>query len=73
MAQFSIVDTIKAKPSKAEKFHPIILENAAASLRDEAECLKFDVFTYEDNPEIFVFYEVYTDAERDVERCMLIS
>ena len=46
MAQFSIVVTIKVKPGEAGKFRGIILENAAASLRDEADCHKFDVLNY---------------------------
>ena len=46
----------------ADKFRGIILENAAASLRDEPECHKFDVLNYEDDPETFVFYEVYSNA-----------
>ena len=62
MAQFSIVVTIRVKPGEAGKFRGIILENAAASLRDEADCHRFDVLNYEDDPETFVFYEVYTNA-----------
>ena len=35
MAHFSIVVAIKVKPGEADKFRGIILENAAASLRDD--------------------------------------
>ena len=62
MAQFSILVTIKVKPGEADKFRGIILENAAASLRNGVDCHKFDVLNYEDDPETFVFYEVYTNA-----------
>ena len=62
MTQFSIVVTIKVKPGEAGKFRGIILENAAASLRDEADYHKFDVLNYEEDPETFIFYGVYTNA-----------
>ena len=63
MSQFAIFVTIKLKPGTADAFRPLIEENAAAAVRDEPDCLRFDVLTAEDDPDTFFFYEVYTDAE----------
>ena len=63
MSQFAIFVTIKLKPGTADDFRPLIEENAAAAVRDEEECLRFDVLRAEDDPDTFFFYEVYTSAE----------
>ena len=63
MGQFAIFVTIKLKPKNAAAFRPLILENAAASVREEKNCLQFQVITDEINPDVFYFYEVYTNAE----------
>ena len=41
----------------------LILENAAASLRDEAGCLRFDVLEEPSDPCRFVLYEIYRNPE----------
>ncbi len=63
MSQFAIFVTIKLKPGTADAFRPLIEENAEAAVRDEADCLQFQVMTAEDDPETYFFYEVYTGAE----------
>jgi len=45
----------------AEAFRGHILKNAEASVREEADCHQFQVMSTLDDPETFVFYEVYTD------------
>ncbi len=62
MSQFAIFVTIKLKPGTADDFRPLIEENAEAAVRDEVDCLQFQVMTAEDDPETYFFYEVYTDA-----------
>ena len=62
MSQFAIFVTIKLKPGTADDFRQLILENAEAAVRDEPACQQFQVLTDESDPEIFFFYEVYTDA-----------
>ena len=62
MTRFAIVVTIKLHPGKAEEFKPHILANATAAVRDEPECHLFHVMQSEDDPDTFLFYEVYTDA-----------
>ncbi len=62
MSRFAIFVTIKLKPGMGEKFRPLILENAAAALRDEPDCHHFDVLTDESDPDCYFFYEVYSNA-----------
>lgn len=51
-------------PEQAEAFRRLILENAAASLRDEPGCRQFDVVEPEGAAgERIILYEVYDDAE----------
>ncbi len=61
MSHLAIVVTLKLKPGTADDFRPLILENAAASRRDEPGCRRFDVMVAEDDGETFVFYEEYSD------------
>ena len=50
-------------PGKEPEFRRLVLENAAASLRDEPGCSRFDVLTPEGGPgERIVLYEIYDDA-----------
>ncbi|NIM74739.1 MAG: antibiotic biosynthesis monooxygenase [Gammaproteobacteria bacterium] len=62
MSRFAIIVTIKLQPGKAEEFKPHILANAEAAVRDEPDCHLFHVMQTEDDPDTFIFYEVYTDA-----------
>lgn len=49
-------------PGKEPEFRRLVLENAAASLRDEPGCSLFDVLTPEGEPsERIVLYEIYDD------------
>ena len=50
-------------PGKEPEFRRLVLENAAASLRDEPGCRQFDVLTPEAGPgDRIVLYEIYDDA-----------
>jgi quinol monooxygenase YgiN len=54
----------------ARDFLPVILENATAAVRDEPDCHVFHVMTSADDPNVFHFFEVYTneaglDAHRE--------
>ena len=62
MSRFAIIVTIKLKSGMAEAFKPHILANAQAAVRDEPDCHLFYVSQSEDDPDTFVFYEVYTNA-----------
>jgi autoinducer 2-degrading protein len=64
MPRFGLTVTFRLKPGCAADFLPLTRANAAASLRDEPGCLRFDVLVPEggDGVEVFL-YEVYADAE----------
>lgn len=48
---------------KEPEFRNLVLENAAASLRDEPGCRQFDVLTPEAGPgDRITLYEIYDDA-----------
>jgi quinol monooxygenase YgiN len=63
MSEFAILVTCRVKPGTVEKFVPLILANASAARREEEHCLVFAVNQSAEDPELFQFYEVYTDAE----------
>ena len=70
MSKFAIFVTVKVKPGMGADFMPIILENATAAVRTEPDCHMFHVMTSKDDPDIFHFFEVYTnqaalDAHRE--------
>jgi len=69
MERFAIVVTVKLKPGMAEEFKPIILENATSAVRDEEQCHLFHVLQSNDEPDTFMFYEIYTEeASLDIHR-----
>lgn len=55
-----ITVTFKLKPAHQAAFHQAILDNARASLENEAGCLRFDVCASADGSEVFL-YEQYVD------------
>ncbi|NQV54599.1 MAG: antibiotic biosynthesis monooxygenase [Rhodospirillales bacterium] len=61
MAHFVLIVTVEVNPGDVDAFRAAILENAKASVQ-EAECHRFDVVSQEDNKNVFVFYEEYTNA-----------
>ena len=58
---FTLVVDLNVKPGMRERFVAAIEENAAASLRDEPGCLRFDVVQDNDDPDHFLLYEIYED------------
>jgi autoinducer 2-degrading protein len=59
---FSLTVQIQVDPTRREEFLAAITANAAASVRDEPGCLRFDVSSVEGDETRFVFYELYRDA-----------
>lgn len=59
---FAVVVVLTVKPGQMAAFLPLMRENAAASLRDEAECHRFDVALDAARPDQVLLYELYTDA-----------
>ena len=64
---FAIIVKFTLKPGMADAFRPLILENAAASVRDEPTCRQFQVLNDEQNSEIIFLYEVYEMYDLKVE------
>lgn len=66
MTRFAIIVEFRLRPGTLERFMPLVLENAAASVRDEPGCSRFDVMTpYEggaEPPDQVTLYEIYEDA-----------
>lgn len=62
MSKFAIVVTCKVKTGMGKEFLPIILENATSAIRNEPDCQMFHVVTSEEDPDVFYFFEVYTNA-----------
>ena len=59
---FVVTVDFRAAPDKATDFLAALRENAAASVRDEPGCLRFDVCTDPDDATRVFLYEIYTDA-----------
>ena len=62
MANFSLIAELQVTQESLEKFLPLLLANAQASVAREPGCLQFDVTQQTDDPTKFALYEVYIDA-----------
>jgi quinol monooxygenase YgiN len=62
MRVFNLMVQLQIDPERREEFLAAITENAAASVRDEPGCLRFDVCAVDGDPNRFVLYELYRDA-----------
>ena len=63
MAEFAIVVELRLKPGTRERFLELVTANAAASVRDEPGCRRFDILLPEEGGERVDLYEIYDDAE----------
>jgi quinol monooxygenase YgiN len=63
MAGFAIVVEFRLKPGASERFVELVSVNAAASVRDEPGCRRFDILLPEEGGERVDLYEIYDDAE----------
>lgn len=61
MAGYVITVDFQLKPGAIDSFIPLILDNAAASVRDEPGCRQFDVMTPTDGGNRVFLYEIYDD------------
>ena len=60
---FSLMVQLEVRPEDRGEFLAAITANAAASVRDEPGCHRFDVTAVEGDESRFVLYELYDDAE----------
>jgi quinol monooxygenase YgiN len=61
MSRFVIYVEFMLHEDAVEKFMPIMLANARASLDNEPGCERFDVLHVAGRPQQVVLYEIYTD------------
>ena len=57
---YTLFVSLQVRPEKRAAFLAAIADNAAASVRDEAGCIRFDVMEDAQRPCHFYFYEIYT-------------
>jgi autoinducer 2-degrading protein len=60
---YTLIVSLQVQPEKRERFLAAIAANAAASVRDEPGCLRFDVMEDAQRPNHFFFYEIYRNPE----------
>ena len=58
---FVLVVSLRVKPDRDRQFLAAIKANAAASLRDEPGCRRFDVLRDNADPHRYLLYEMYDD------------
>lgn len=58
---YCIIVKTELKSGFRDEFLPLMLENAAASVRDEPGCHVFDVIEDQESPGTFYLYEIYDD------------
>jgi quinol monooxygenase YgiN len=61
MSRFVIYVEFTLNENGAEKFMPMMLANARASLDNEPGCERFDVLHVAGKPHQIILYEIYTD------------
>ena len=54
---------VEAHPEHADAFAQAALQHAANSLKNEVDCLRFEVYRSKEEPHRFYFHEVYTCRE----------
>lgn len=58
---YALFVSLQVRTEKREHFLGAIAVNAAASIRDEPGCLRFDVMEDAGQPNRFYFYEIYAE------------
>jgi (4S)-4-hydroxy-5-phosphonooxypentane-2,3-dione isomerase len=60
---YVLIVSARVKPEQRGRFLEAIEESAVTSVRDEPGCLRSDVVRDSDDPDHYLFYEVYRDEE----------
>jgi quinol monooxygenase YgiN len=60
---FAIYVTINVKPNCMEKFLAACIEEGKASVRDEPDCLRFEILRDKNDPNRVCFMEVFKDEQ----------
>lgn len=68
-ARYAILVRFELKPGAFARFMELIAANAAASVRDEPGCFRFDVLTVGESSGQVTLYEIYSDRAAFDEHC----
>src|SRR5262245_31045515 len=60
---YVVIVSARVKPEQRGRFLEAIEANAVTSVREEPGCLRFDVVVDNDDPDHYLFYEVYRDSD----------
>jgi autoinducer 2-degrading protein len=60
---YVVIVSARVKPEQRGRFLQAIEDNAVTAVREEAGCLRFDVVRDADDPDHYLFYEVYRDED----------
>ncbi len=60
---FTVLGALAVRPERLDDFVEGIRANAAAALRDEPGCLRFDVHQQVADPTRFLLHEIYADED----------
>lgn len=60
---YAIFVTMNVKPGCIEAFLEACVEEGKASVRDEPDCLRFEILRDKNNPDSVRFMEVFTDEK----------
>ena len=60
--QINLTAIIKSLPEKADEMKAVLLELVAGSAK-EAACIKYDLHQAAEMPNVFIFHEIWQDAE----------
>ena len=63
MDGFVVLVRFELEPGRRGEFEALVKRNAAASVRDEPGCRRFDVLTPRDGADSIVLYEIYDDRD----------
>ena len=63
MDGFVVLVRFEIEPGSRPEFEALVKRNAAASVRDEPGCRRFDVLTPRDGADQVVLYEIYDDRD----------
>jgi autoinducer 2-degrading protein len=60
---YALCVSLKVKPDQRDAFLAAAEDDSICSVRDEPGCVRFDVLADQDDPNHFLFYEVYKDED----------
>lgn len=59
----NVTAIIKSLPGKSDEMKAVLLELVAGST-NEAACIQYDLHQAADEPNVFIFHEIWQDAEK---------